>query len=142
MYSDNLAYYDWSYAESPALKTVMGWDGLRLANRTRFYPYVPAQAAATYLKVAQGLLAPELRSPDSLKSQLSGYFVNMILAGKGVEAEKIVRDQFLSKSAQLKTWWTVHRNELIGAAYGQPEARMSVSNASVWPKPDENTASP
>jgi hypothetical protein len=142
VYSDNLAYYDWSYADSPALKTVLGWDGLRLADRTRFYPYVPAQAAAAYLKVAQGLLplAPEPSSLDSLKSQLSGYFVNMVLAGKGLEAEKVVKVQFFPRAAQLPAWWSAHRNELIGAAYGQPEARMSVSNAPVWPRPDENSS--
>ncbi|WP_407539371.1 hypothetical protein Q0M94_14535 [Deinococcus radiomollis] len=140
--SDNLAYYDWSYAESPDLKTVLGWDGLRLADRTRFYAYLPAQNAAYYLKQAREVPTTDATYFDSLKSMVSGYFGNLILAGKGVEAEKLIMDQFFPRSPLLKAWWPKHRNELIGLTYGQPEARITVSNTAVWPKPDENTDSP
>ncbi|WP_407570674.1 hypothetical protein [Deinococcus altitudinis] len=140
--SDNLAYYDWSYAESADLKTVLGWDGLRLADRTRFYSYLPAQNAAYYLKQAREVPTADATYFDGLKSMVSGYFGNMILAGKGVEAEKLITEQFFPKSPLLKAWWPKHRNELIGLTYGQPEGRITVSNTAVWPMPDENTDSP
>lgn len=140
VYSDTLAYYDWSYAASPALKTVLGWDGLRLADQTRFYSYVPAQEAGRNLKDAQDLLAPGTADNfDSLKSAVSGYFGNMILAGQGKQAEAFITAQLFPRSAALKAWWPLHRNDLIGATYGQPEARLSIDSAAVWPRPDQNS---
>ena len=66
-YSNNLAYYDWSFASSPAINGVLGWDGQRLADRTRAYAYVPVQAAARYLKELQ----KELADPaDTLEESL------------------------------------------------------------------------
>lgn len=112
--SDNLAYYDWSYAESLDLKTVLGWDGLRLADRTRFYAYLPMQNTAYYLRQARAVSSNDATAFSSLKSQVSGYFGNMILAGKGLEAEKLIREAFLPRSVLLKAWWPAHRGELIG----------------------------
>lgn len=140
VYSDTLAYYDWSYAVSPALKTVLGWDGLRLADQTRFYSYVPAQEAARNLKDAQDALSKSGDDDfDSLKSAVSGYFGNMILAGQGKKAEGFITSQLFPKSAALKAWWPLHRNDLIGATYGQPEARLSIFGAPVWPRPDQDS---
>ena len=138
VYSDNLAYYDWSYAATPALKTVLGWDGLRLADRTRFYPYVPAQEAARNLKEAQDMFAPD--TFENLKADVAAYFGNMILAGRGSEAEAYVKAQLLPRSAALKNWWPAHRGDLIGFTYGQPEARLSIDVSPSWPKPDPQNA--
>lgn len=133
VYSDTLAYYDWSFAASPALKTVLGWDGLRLADRTRFYPYVPAQEAARNLKDAQEVLAPD--NFENLKADAAAYFGNMILAGQGTQAEAVLQNGLFTKSAALKAWWPAHRADLIGATYGQPEARLSIDTSPVWPRP-------
>ena len=138
VYSDNLAYYDWSFAATPALKTVLGWDGLRLADRTRFYPYVPAQEAARDLAEALDMFAPG--DFESLKADVAAYFGNMILAGRGSEAEAYVKAQLLPRSAALKSWWPAHRGDLIGFTYGQPEARLSIDTSPVWPRPGSQNA--
>lgn len=138
VYSDNLAYYDWSFAATPALKTVLGWDGLRLADRTRFYPYVSAQEAARNLKEALDMFAPG--DFENLKADVAAYFGNMILAGRGSEAEAYVKAQLLPRSAALKSWWPAHRGDLIGFTYGQPEARLSIDTSPVWPRPGSQNA--
>ncbi len=138
VYSDNMAYYDWSFAASLAFKTVLGWDGLRLADRTRFYSYVPAQEADRNLKDAQDMFGAE--DFESLKSGVSAYFGNMVLAGRGREAEALVTGQLFPRSAALKAWWPLHRSDLIGMTYGQPEARLSIDTSPVWPTLDPQNA--
>ncbi|ANE43369.1 hypothetical protein [Deinococcus puniceus] len=130
---DSLAYYDYSYADSPSLNAVIGWDGIRLADRTRAYTYVPAQAAARELKDLQSRMteSPEL---EYLKSRISGYYGNMILAGKGAEAERVLAT-VLAKSAPAKAWFAANRTGLISALYGEPDRRLKIVNSPVYPVP-------
>ncbi|KQR40801.1 hypothetical protein [Deinococcus sp. Leaf326] len=132
--SNTLTYYDWSFAESPFLSTVLGWDGVRLADRTRLYAYVPAQEAARELKIITEGLRPGTQV-DNLKPVLSGYFANMILAGRGAEAEKVMAAQIFPKRPALKTWFTANRTALINSTYGQPESRLQAVNSKVYPVP-------
>lgn len=129
---DTLAYFDYSYADSPGLSSVIGWDGIRLADRTRAYTYVPAQAAARELKELRSRM---IDSPDleSLTPRLSGYYGNMILAGRGAEAEKVIAA--LPGVAPLKAWFAANRTALISALYGEPERRVQAVNSTVYPIP-------
>ncbi|MFC4453216.1 hypothetical protein [Deinococcus sonorensis] len=131
---DNLAYYDWSFAGSPGMQAVLGWDGVRLADRTRAYPYVPAQEAARNLERLRNNLAdPTLEGLEGLAASASGYLDNMLLAGRGVEAERLLQTQIFPKSPALQRWFAAHRGDVIGAIYGQPEARLSILTGPVWP---------
>lgn len=131
--SDNLAYYDWSFAASPALLTVLGWDGLRLADRTRAYAYVPAQEAARNLRDLLGGLGRPDAFPEELRARLGGYYANMILAGQGRQAEEVLRTQVFTKSAPLRDWFRKHRTGLINATYAQPEGRVQAVNSTSYP---------
>ncbi|BDP42287.1 hypothetical protein DAETH_22560 [Deinococcus aetherius] len=133
--SNTLAYYDWSFAESPFLLTVFGWDGVRLADRTRAYPYVPAQEAARNLReLLNGLKAPPTADdPSNLKARLGGYYANMILAGQGTRAEAVLAAQVFTKSPALRDWFRQHRTGLINATYAQPEGRLQVVNSDRYP---------
>ena len=134
--SNTLTYYDWSFAESPFLSTVLGWDGVRLADRTRLYAYVPAQAAARELKaMTDGLKAGQ--GVSDLKPRLGGYFANMVLAGRGAEAEKVLATQIFPKLPALKTWYVAHRTALVNSTYGQPEGRLQAADSKVYPLPRE-----
>lgn len=126
---DSLAYYDWSYAASPSLNTVLGWDGLQLADRTRFYAYVPGQEAARNWERLQAQL--KLGSAgdwDSTKASLGGYFGNMILAGRGLEAQDKLMAVW-AQSPRLKGWFEAHRADLISATYAQPESRLHLDDS-------------
>ncbi|GAA5511861.1 hypothetical protein Dcar01_00575 [Deinococcus carri] len=136
--SDSLAYYDWSYAASPALRTVLGWDGVRLADRTRAYAYVPAQEAARNLRDLLGTLGQPDAFPDDLKARLGGYYANMILAGQGVQAEAVLRAQVFPKSPALHDWFRQNRTGLIDATYAQPEGRVRAVNSTTYPLKDPN----
>lgn len=140
LYSNSLAYYDWPFAATPALLTVLGWDGVRLADRTRAYAYVPAGAAAGYLRELQdglrGLPSPEARDLTFLKSRLGGYYANMILAGQGVQAEAVLAAQAFPGSAALRDWFRQHRTGLINATYGQPEGRVQAVDSATYPLPE------
>ncbi|EYB68194.1 hypothetical protein DEIPH_ctg025orf0027 [Deinococcus phoenicis] len=131
--SDTLAYYDWSYAVSPALLTVLGWDGVRLADRTRAYAYVPAQEAARNLRELLAGLQQSGTAQDILKAQLGGYYANMLLAGQGTQAEQMLRTQVFTKSAPLRDWFRQHRTGLINAAYAQPEGRVQAVDSATYP---------
>ena len=141
-YSDSLAYYDWSFASSPALGGVLGWDGLRLADRTRAYAYVPGQLAASYLKDLRTLLkttpASSAAEDEGVRAELGGYYGNMILAGRGLEAEKLLGTQLFPKYGKLQSWFTTHRGELIGATYALPEGRLSIFSGAVYPPPEQD----
>ncbi|GMA17382.1 hypothetical protein GCM10025871_37130 [Deinococcus metallilatus] len=131
--SDTLAYYDWSFATSPALLTVLGWDGVRLADRTRAYAYIPAQEAGRNLRdLLNGLGS---LSAEELRARLGGYYANMILAGQGTQAEQVLRAQVFTKSAPLRDWFRQHRTGLINATYAQPEGRMQAVNSPTYPLP-------
>ncbi|WP_188902566.1 hypothetical protein [Deinococcus aerophilus] len=136
--SNTLTYYDWSFAESPFPLTVLGWDGVRLADRTRAYAYVPGQEAARELKVVLDGLA-EGQGTDALKPRLSGYYANMILAGRGAEAERVLAAQVFARAPGLRAWFTAHRTDLINATYAQPEGRVRAVNSSSYPvrEPDQ-----
>ncbi|ADV67882.1 hypothetical protein [Deinococcus maricopensis] len=126
---DSLAYYDYSYAGSPSLLTVLGWDGVRLADRTRAYAYVPAQNAARDL----ARLNPKTGADDeNNRSALSGYFGNMILAGRGPEAEQLLNTRVFPAAPSLRTWFTAHRSDLINATYAQPEGRVRVEQRKTY----------
>ncbi|THF69414.1 hypothetical protein E7T06_12040 [Deinococcus sp. Arct2-2] len=129
---DTLAYFDYSYADSPGLSSVIGWDGIRLADRTRAYAYVPSQEAARELKELRSRMIdyPDL---ESLTPRLSGYYGNMILAGRGAEAEKVIAA--LPGVAPLKAWFAANRTGLISALYGEPERRVQAVNSTVYPIP-------
>ncbi|MEF2278689.1 hypothetical protein V3W47_10280 [Deinococcus sp. YIM 134068] len=130
--SNTLAYYDWSFAASPFPVTVLGWDGVRLADRTRAFAYVPGQRAARELReVLSGLDAGE--GTDDLKPRLAGYFANMVLAGRGAEAEGVLNTQVFPRSPGLRTWFTTHRTGLVNATYAQPEGRVRAVNSAVYP---------
>ncbi|WP_216319483.1 hypothetical protein [Deinococcus aestuarii] len=137
LYSNTLAYYDWPFAATPALLTVLGWDGVRLADRTRAYAYVPAQEAARLLRELQdglqGLPSPEARDLTLLKSRLGGYYTNMILAGQSTRAEAVLTSQVFPNSAPLRDWFREHRTGLINATYGQPEGRVQAVNSTTYP---------
>lgn len=130
--SDRLAYYDWPYAVSPALLTVLAWDGVRLADRTRAYAYVPAQEAARNLGA---LLAELTKGGDltNLKARLGGYYANMILAGQGVQAEEVLRTRVFPKSPALRDWFRLHRPDLIDATYAPAEGRVRVVGSTTYP---------
>lgn len=131
--SDSLAYYDWSFAVSPALLTVLGWDGVRLADRTRAYAYVPLQEAARNLRDLLGGLGKSGAFPEELRARLGGYYANMILAGQGRQAEEVLRTQVFTKSAPLRDWFRQHRTGLINATYAQPEGRVQAVNSTAYP---------
>ncbi|WP_019012253.1 hypothetical protein [Deinococcus aquatilis] len=133
---DSLAYFDYSYADSPSLSSVIGWDGIRLADRTRAYAYVPEQEAARELKELRSRMIefPEL---ESLTPRLSGYYGNMILAGRGAEAERVIAA--LPGVPRLKAWFAAHRTALIDALYAQPERRLRAVNSPVYPVPETET---
>ncbi|MFB9993924.1 hypothetical protein ACFFLM_18375 [Deinococcus oregonensis] len=137
---DTLAYFDYSYADSPGLSSVIGWDGIRLADRTRAYAYVPGQEAARELKELQSRMI-EFPDLESLKPRISGYYGNMILAGRGVEAEKVLAT-VLAKSAPAKAWFAAHRTALISALYGEPERRVQTVNSTVYPIPTPEDETP
>ncbi|WP_425146040.1 FG-GAP repeat domain-containing protein [Deinococcus sp.] len=137
VYSDGLAYYDWSFASSPALGTVLGWDGLRLADRTRAYAYLPGQLAVSYFKELLNELKTAAADDEGPRAELSGYYGNMILAGRGLDAERVLRSQVFSKSPTLAAWFSAHRGDLIGASYAQPEGRLSIFSGAVYPPPDQ-----
>ncbi|MCP2015591.1 hypothetical protein L1280_002759 [Deinococcus sp. HSC-46F16] len=130
--SDRLAYYDWPYAVSPALLTVLAWDGVRLADRTHAYTYVPAQEAARNLG---DLLAGLGKNADltNLKARLGGYYANMILAGQGAQAEEVLRARVFAKSSALRDWFRQHRSGLIDATYAPAEGRMRVAERTTYP---------
>ncbi|MDB5045822.1 MAG: hypothetical protein JWQ08_1872 [Deinococcus sp.] len=130
---DALAYFDYSYADSPALLTVIGWDGIRLTDRTRAYAYVPGQEAARELKELRSRMI-EYPDLESLKPRLSGYYGNMVLAGRGAEAEKVIAA--LPGAAPLKAWFAANRTALIDALYAQPERRLRAVNSPVYPIPE------
>lgn len=130
--SDRLAYYDWPYAVSPALLTVLAWDGVRLADRTRAYAYVPAQEAARNLG---DLLAGLGKDDDltNLKARLGGYYANMILAGQGTQAEEVLRTRVFPNSPALRDWFRQHRPSLIDATYAPAEGRVRVAESPTYP---------
>lgn len=137
--SDTLAYYDWSFATSPALMTVLGWDGVRLADRTRAYAYVPAQEAARNLRdLLAGLGNPNAFAED-LRARLGGYYANMILAGQGAQAEGVLAAEVFTKSAPLRDWFAGHRTDLINATYAQPEGRLRAVNSATYPLKEPGT---
>ncbi|WP_424949576.1 hypothetical protein [Deinococcus sp.] len=81
----------------------------------------------------------EAENFESLKADVSTYFGNMILAGRGTEAEKVITEKLFRRSAALCAWWPLHRSDLMGLTYGQPEARLSLFTSPVWPRPDTNS---
>lgn len=133
--SNALTYYDWSFAESPFVLTVLGWDGVRLADRTRAYAYVPGQAATRELKAVQGGLAAG-QGVDQLKPRLAGYYANMVLAGRGAEAERVMAAQIFPRLPGMREWFTHHRADLINATYAQPEGRLRAVNRAAYPVRD------
>lgn len=130
--SDSLAYYDWAFAVSPSLRTVIGWDGTRLAGQTRRYAYVPTQEAQRNLKAMQN---PQVEW-DTLKANLGGYYGNMLLAGQGAAADKFLKSQFFVGRAKLESWFNTHRAGLVNAAYAQPETRLTLNDSPVYPWPE------
>ncbi|GGR05646.1 hypothetical protein [Deinococcus ruber] len=145
-YSDSLAYYDWSFASSPAIGGVLGWDGLRLADRTRAYAYIPGNLAADYLKQLQAAMKTSSGNTEvddeGIKSQMGGYYANMVVAGRGLEAEKVLNTQIFPRVPKFRTWFTQHRGDLIGATYALTEGRLSIFSGAVYPPPNENQDSP
>ncbi|CAM3199110.1 hypothetical protein DEDE109153_03165 [Deinococcus deserti] len=136
--SDVLAYYDWSYAVSPSLNTVLGWDGVRLADRTRAYSYVPAQEGARNLTDLKAMLKQPQPDVPFLRARVGGYYGNMILAGRGLEAEQVLTREIFSRSAALKHWFAQHRSGLIDATYAQPEGRIRVMEGQLYPIPRDD----
>ncbi|MFC4639414.1 hypothetical protein [Deinococcus hohokamensis] len=130
--SDTLAYYDWPYVTSPSLSTVLGWDGVRLADRTRAYAFVPAQEAARNLGALLADLDRPQGGPEVQRAQLSGYYANMILAGRGAEAEAVLAREVFARSAPLRRWFEANRGALINATYAQPEGRLRVDDRSQY----------
>ncbi|WP_034383206.1 hypothetical protein [Deinococcus sp. YIM 77859] len=133
--SDSLASYDWSFAVSPALLTVLGWDGVRLADRTRAYASLPAQEATRNLRDLLGSLGKPGAFPEELRARLGGYYANMILAGQGVQAEEVLRTRVFTKSPALRDWFRQHRTGLINATYAQPEGRLQAVGGTSYPLP-------
>jgi hypothetical protein len=81
------------------------------------------------LKAGQGV--------GDIKPRLGGYFANMVLAGRGAEAEKVLATQIFPKLPALKTWYVAHRTALVNSTYGQPEGRLQVADSKAYPLPRE-----
>lgn len=132
--SNALAYFDWSFADSPFPRTVLGWDGVRIADRTRAYAYVPGQAAARELAELRKLMSGQ--GEGLARARLGGYYVNMILAGRGAEAEATLRRDIFPKSPDLKRWFAANRTALVNASYAEPEGRLQAVNSAEYPLRD------
>lgn len=116
MYDTNTwAYYYLSFAASPSMPLVIGWNGARYVNQTAKFPQRSLEAAKAY---QAGLLAdlgkprkddtPEWRE-ERRHSAALGYFSNMLVLGKGSEAKA-----WLAKNAprETRTWLAGHEAEI------------------------------
>ena len=129
--SDTFAYYDYSFAVSPGVNYVLGWDGARVADLTRRYAWVPKQNARRY----QGQLIEALRSGDEQlqKASLVGYFANNVVAGDGAAALENLHDNLFTYTV-LKAWFDAHESAILSALYGDPGARLSITDAKSLPE--------
>lgn len=132
--SDAFAYYDYSYAASPDVRYVLGWDGVRLADLTRRYAYVPEQAAARYLRDLTRPLKPDEDWGETRKAALVGFYANRVVAGSGAAAEATLNSQVFPNDPRLRAWFAAHRGEILSTLYSDPGARLSITGAKVLPE--------
>ncbi len=131
--SDAFAYYDYSYAASPDVRYVLGWDGVRVADLTRRYAFVPEQDAARYLKELTRPLGKDEDPNETPRAALVGYYANRVVAGNGAAAEQALRG-VLAKQPALRSWFTAHRSDILSTLYGDPGGRLSISDARALPE--------
>ena len=132
--SDTFAYYDYSFAASPATLYVLGCDGVRFADLTRRYAYVPGQEAARALKNLTRPLGKDEDPNETRRSALVGYYSNAVVAGDGAAAEQILNRQVFPAQPALKGWFAAHRSELLSLLYDDPGGRLSISDARTLPE--------
>lgn len=132
--SDAFAYYDYSFAASPDVRYVLGWDGVRLADLTRRYAYVPEQAAARYLKDLTRPLKPDEDWGEIRKAALVGFYANRVVAGSGAAAEQTLNTQVFPQDPKLRAWFAAHRSEILSTLYGDPGERLSITDAKSLPE--------
>lgn len=130
---DEFAYYDYSYAESPGVRYVLGWDEVRVADLTRRFAWVPQQEAGRDRAELDAQLGPD-GELSTRKAMLIGYFANSVVAGRGKEAEADLRANVLPKDPALKAWWSVNRAPVLSTMYNFPGARLSITDARVLPE--------
>jgi len=123
-HSNALTSYDFSYAASPSVETVIGWDGSQLADRTRRFFWIPWNASMSYRQdLMSGTESEMLRGP------LSGYYGNMVLAGQGLAAETYLRTTIFPKQPVLEAWFDQNRNGLLRALRDVPESSLEAAPA-------------
>jgi hypothetical protein len=101
-YSDVLAYSGTSFANSPIILMVLGWNGHEYVDRTRAFASQVRAEAKTYqrqwlqLQKQRKLSAarrPETWSEDRWMGCLAGYYGNMVAIGQEPEARRWILSQ-------------------------------------------------
>ncbi|WP_261665069.1 hypothetical protein [Deinococcus sp. Marseille-Q6407] len=134
VWGDSLAYYDWSYAASPGLRTVVGWDSAqgRLTDQTGRYPGIPLSQARAYRNELIQLLhtGKTAETQESQHAMLAGWYTNMVLGGQSTQAERQVR-QLTAAYPELQNWFRKHRGDLLAAAKSERSGRLLTGPAAL-----------
>lgn len=117
--SDVLAYFDGlSYADSPGVKMVIGWDGKRYVDQTRLYPGPVQKNINDYRNdfLRSDKERPEARE-EVRRMGAAGYYANMAAIGRGKEARAWLLKRMPPSTRQ---WFVANERDLLRLVAASP----------------------
>jgi hypothetical protein len=129
--SDVLAYFDdLSFAASPEIQMVIGWNGTRYVDQTRRYPEPSRQLAREYRVTFRAAVERHGRqAEEARRSAAAGYYGNAVAIGEGAAA----RRWLLSHAPRTTRRWLLREEAALRRAVASGERKIRVSQETVLP---------
>lgn len=132
--SDVLAYWHGlSFAGSPSITLVIGWDGSRYVNQTRRYPERSRKDAGKYRSEFLKVLKSRAEgAEEGRRAAAIGYYCNSLAIGEGPAA----RAWLLSRMPPATRRWFLAGEKDLGRMLAESRRKIRVSQAAIL-KPRE-----
>jgi hypothetical protein len=131
--SDTLAYFGGiSYAQSPWIRMVIGWDGRRYTDQTRRYPDGSRREVRRYQDAFLATFKQRDQwAEESRRGAAAGSYANALAIGEGAAARR-----WLMRHAPVITWRWLRENEpKLRAAVAEGRSKIRVSQQTVLEAP-------